>query len=799
MSITFKTKPFSHQLEEFEQNKDNPAWGLLWEPGCVDAETEYLAPDGWHGIDSYSTGPVAQVDVHDRHASFVEPLRYVVEDCQEFLHFKHGRGLDQMLSPDHRVPWLSKPNNNLRENTAAEIEDDLQGTTKGQRKLLNRFRMDPGGTGIGLSDAELRVQIAAMADGHFQSKTNRCVIRLKKTRKIERLQELLVSAGIKHQWHNQQSTGFVIFTFDAPMRLKQYPWWSMLPWECRTVVDEVWRWDGSAAKDGRGWQFFSNHESDVDFIQYAASCQGLVATKCYDPRGHWRLVIRGTCTDIAVRSHHISRVPSKDGKSYCFQVPSGYLLLRRNGIIFITGNCGKTWPVLNEAAYLEDCGEIRGLMVLSPNGVHRNWTVDQVPTHLPEELFERTNTFLWQTSKANTKWHQNLAEQALKHDDFGIVSMSYDSVMTTRGKAFWKAFMDSRRCMYALDESPRIKTPGAKRSMRISGSSKAAPFRRILTGTIVADKPFDVYNQIRFLDPAAWNEVGCSDFNAFKNTFGVWRRQKTMRFDKRTGQMKEFEFPSLVSFRNMPLLQSIVAKYGSRLLKEDVLDLPPKLYSKRYFDMTPAQWRAYKELQTEYYTVLPAGEMVAAELVITRNLRLQQVTSGYLPSDDDGGDLIPICDPNPRMKLLVECVEDAGHQCIVWAKYRQDITKILESLKAANISAVRYDGQCNETEMGEAVDNFKAGNAQVFVGNPAKGSEGITLTCAKTMIYYNCSYRLDQRIQSEDRFHRIGQDVPVHIIDLVATDTIDSAITDSLVQKFEMASFIQGDKIREWI
>lgn len=456
--------------------------------------------------------------------------------------------------------------------------------------------------------------------------------------------------------------------------------------------------------------------------------------------------------------------------------------------------CGKTWPALNEAAHLESEGKIRGMMVLAPNGVHRNWAVDQIPTHLPEELAARTRVVLWQTSKANTKWHQKLAEEALADEGFVIVCMSYDAVMTTRGADFWKAFLKGRPCMYALDESPRIKTPGSRRSKRISASAKWAPYRRILTGTIVDDKPFDVYNQIRFLDPKAWHEIGCADFAAFKNTFGVWKKQQVS--DGKGGYR---EFPMLVSFRNMELLQSIVAKYGSRLRKEDVLDLPPKLYSKRYFELTPAQRRAYKDLQTEFYTFLDSGEMVSADLVITRMLRLQQVTSGYLPGDADGETLIPIGDKNPRVDLVKEIVEDVDHQVIVWAKYRQDITAILEALDAAKISAVRYDGQCNETEMGQAVDSFKAGNVQVFVGNPAKGSEGITLTCAKTMIYFNNSYRLSQRTQSEDRFHRIGQTDSVHIIDLAAVDTVDTAIIDILRRKQELASFVQGDEIRDWI
>lgn len=461
------------------------------------------------------------------------------------------------------------------------------------------------------------------------------------------------------------------------------------------------------------------------------------------------------------------------------------------GLLWEPG-CGKTWPSLNKAAALEDAGEIRGQLVLAPNGVHRNWAVDQIPTHLPEELLERTKVMLWQTSKANTKWHDQLAADVLAHPDFAIVCMSYDAVMTKKGQAFWKAFLDSRRCKYTLDESPRIKTPGSKRSKRIAGSSKAAPYREILTGTIVDDKPFDVYNQIRFLDPTAWHEIGCADFAAFKNTFGVWKKQNVS--DGKGGYR---EFPMLVTYRNLELLQQIVAKYGSRLRKEDVLDLPPKLYSKRYFDMTPAQWRAYKDIKEEFYTFLDSGDMVAADLVITRLLRLQQVTSGYLPRDDD--ELIPICDPNPRVKLLVECVEDAGHQVIVWAKYRQDITTILAALKDAKISAVRYDGECNETEMGAAVDAFKAGDAQVFVANPAKGSEGITLTNAKTMVYFNNGYRLSQRTQSEDRFHRIGQTDPVHIIDLAAVDTVDTAIIDALRRKHELASFVQGDEIRDWI
>lgn len=460
--------------------------------------------------------------------------------------------------------------------------------------------------------------------------------------------------------------------------------------------------------------------------------------------------------------------------------------------------CGKTWPTLKEAAELYDARAITGMLVLAPNGVHRNWVVDQIPAHMPDALVERARIHTWQTSKVDTNWHREAADAVLKHRGFSIVAMSYDAVMTEAGCAFWKAFLKQRPSLYVLDESPRIKAPSTKRTKRILGSHTGAPFRRILTGTPVDDKPFDVYAQIKFLNPTAWHCVGAGDFTAFKAQFGVWKKREIVIGQQPDGTPKTREFPMLVEYRNMRMLREVVARHGSRLRKEDVLDLPPKLYSKRYFEMTPPQRRAYEQLKKDMVTFLDTGDMIAAELVITRMLRLQQVTSGWLPNEE-GDKLVAVCDPNPRVRLLLEELEDLGHQAIVWAKYRQDITLILDALRAADITAVRYDGECSEDQMAQAVDAFKRGDVQVFVANPKKGGEGITLTGAKTVIYYNNDFHLARRLQSEDRAHRIGQTSPVHIIDLAAVDSIDEKIIEILRSKQEMAAYIQGDEARSWL
>jgi SNF2 family DNA or RNA helicase len=226
-----------------------------------------------------------------------------------------------------------------------------------------------------------------------------------------------------------------------------------------------------------------------------------------------------------------------------------------------------------------------------------------------------------------------------------------------------------------------------------------------------------------------------------------------------------------------------------------VLDLPPKLYSKRYFDLTPEQQRVYVEIKTEALTLLDTGDVVTAPLIITRLLRMQQVTCGYVPTDDGHVEQM-IGDKNPRLDTLVELCEGLAHPAIIWAKFRKDIDLIMEKL---GDKAVRYDGQTSDDERAEAKRRFQTGDVQFFVANPAAGSTGLTLTAARTVIYYNNSFKLVDRLQSEDRAHRAGQTFPVDYIDIVAPNTVDVAIVNALRSKVNIAAEITGDNLKEWL
>jgi len=190
---------------------------------------------------------------------------------------------------------------------------------------------------------------------------------------------------------------------------------------------------------------------------------------------------------------------------------------------------------------------------------------------------------------------------------------------------------------------------------------------------------------------------------------------------------------------------------------------------------------------------------IPAPLVITQLLRLQQVTCGYVPDDMDEGVLHPIGD-GTRLKALKEVLEDIETgKVIIWARFRRDIDQIMEQLPEDE--AVRYDGATSDELRLAARKAFQDPDSKVryFVGNPAAAATGLTLTQARTVVYYSNSFDLEHRLQSEDRAHRIGQEHPVLYVDLAAKGTVDTKIIAALRSKKNIASEVTGDTLKSWI
>jgi SNF2 family DNA or RNA helicase len=443
---------------------------------------------------------------------------------------------------------------------------------------------------------------------------------------------------------------------------------------------------------------------------------------------------------------------------------------------------GKSKVCLDTCAHKYLQGQINGLLIVAPNGVHQNWVFEEIPKHLAVAC---TSTAYF-SARAKTQKQQKAVEEVLAAPGLAVLTMSYDSLLTAAGRALAEKFLERRQTMMVLDESARIKTPKAKRTMAITALGRRAAYRWILTGTPVANGPFDVYSQIRFLKEDFWKEFGLHPFSVFKRVFGVFepRRMGTKRFEQ------------CVGYQNLDRLHKLISKVSTRVTKDECLDLPPKLYQKMYFELNAEQQRLYNALRDDYMVELQGGAgEITAPLAIVRLTRLQQITSGFITIDGEENPQDISEHDNPRLDLLKQVCEDLD-SAIIWARYKRDIDLIKHALKD---ECVVIDGRVPDAQRGELIAKFQSGQVRFFVANPAAISEGVTLHRTSTVVYYSNSFKLSERLQSEDRAHRIGQKNNVTIIDIAAKGTVDERIIEALRNKSNIAAEVTGDNLKEWI
>lgn len=324
--------------------------------GCVDKDTEYLTRKGWKPIGDYQSGEVAQYNP-DGSITFIDEPEYVSYDCDELYHLKTRFGIDQQLSAEHRVVYEDK-SGNLKVKPAWQVVHEHEDNANGfGGKFRTTFSVDR--IGVPLTVEQMRVMAMVVADGSFtHNRTPRCYLNLKKGRKVHRASDVLSNAGIKYEVTDKKD-GYTLIKFDAPIRAKNFEW----AWEANTVqltalMDEYPHWDGrSKTKGGRLPQVYTTDRKVADFLSYCGSAIGRMTTVGVDERGYadkCYVVTQSKRTKTSLKSPNpskIERVTPVDGKKYCFHVPSGMLVLRRNGKVFVTGNTAKTTLALWATAY----------------------------------------------------------------------------------------------------------------------------------------------------------------------------------------------------------------------------------------------------------------------------------------------------------------------------------------------------------------------------------------------------------------------------------------------------------------
>ena len=454
---------------------------------------------------------------------------------------------------------------------------------------------------------------------------------------------------------------------------------------------------------------------------------------------------------------------------------------KENFAYFMEMGTGKTKVLIDNMSMLYDKGKIDGALIVAPKGVVKTWYEQELPTHLPNHI--ENVTVLWQSNI--TKKQQEKLESLFEIETaLHILIMNVEAFSTEKGVKFASKFLSSHKTLMAIDESTTIKTPTAKRTKNIIDLGKHAKYRRILTGSPITKNPLDLYTQCEFLDPYL---LDFASYYSFRNRYA---EMKTMHLRGRSIQV-------VSEFKNLGELSDTVKTFSERVLKEDCLDLPPKVFMKRYVTLTADQKKLYNQMKEQALAILN-GKMTTTMTVLTQLMRLHQITCGHFTADDGSTQAV---DSN-RLNELMSVLDETEGKAIIWANYQLSVGEIIQRIikEYGEDSYVHYYGLTSQEDRQNNIRKFQNDpNCRFIIGTPQTGGYGITLTQAHTVIYYSNSYDLEKRLQSEDRAHRIGQKKTVTYIDLICEDTVDEKIVKALRDKINIASEVMGEELKDWI
>ena len=527
-------------------------------------------------------------------------------------------------------------------------------------------------------------------------------------------------------------------------------------------------------------------------------------------------------------------------------------------ILFEQG-LGKSAPTIRTIEYLYRANRIDAAVVVAPNGVHRNWMSDELPRHsgVPWRGLD------WHSDRA--KGQDKALERMLsstpgRRTELAYFAITYDAVLTPRGRAAVLKFKERfPRFLLVIDEASKVRNPEALRTKKVAALRQFASHVRLLNGTPIGNSALDVYSQMKLLDDRFWIRHGIGSFTSFRARFAIMKKIQVGGEDDRVGRAQHSHEPIVphdataegiaayeqldlgfdldeiltadekrvvtspsavsqpgsvkktvgrtievvVGFRELDKLKEMIEPVSTRLTKEDSgVQLPPKLYSRLLFDLPVEQRRAYDQLRKEYMIELESGTLITASLALVRVLRLQQIACGYLPNPDDPENpklFFNDDGKNARLQLLLERLEDTPHQAIIWARFTHDVDSICRALGPPKCT--RYDGQVSQKERDAGLDQFKQGKKKFCVAKAASMGMGLSLPMGKSVFYYSNDFSYINRLQSEDRAHRLvgGGMSAVCYYDIVAYKTVDEKILRSLQGCADVANAVTGDRYKAWL
>ena len=455
--------------------------------------------------------------------------------------------------------------------------------------------------------------------------------------------------------------------------------------------------------------------------------------------------------------------------------------------VFNDMGTGKTKLAIDLACAMRMEGKINTVLVLCKYTLRKNWEAEwQKHAAIPYSLFLPESP----QGKRYAQW--------MKQDhDFRVMVMGIESF--SQGSAIELAdrfLLSTTTALTVIDESQYISNPKAVRSERIVSLGRKSEYRIAMTGTPIDKGPMNLYMQFEFLDP---DIIGIGDYYAFRNRYAV---MGGFRVNGKPTQ--------IVAYQHLDELINVVSPFVVQVRKSEVLDLIPKGYERRVLVMHPKQRELYRSMRKEKAYEWK-GQQVTLKNVLELYLRLHQICGGHTVTkykepkiDKKTGDEIEITkseyhqivtqDENPKIQEILSILGETDEQAVIWCVYNPEIDEVVDAIQKKFPDRVvgQLRGGSTETYRDEMVQAFQRGEVNYIVGNQKTGGTGYNMFASQLCIYYNNTFSMRDRMQSEDRLHRHGQTGAVKYIDLIMEKSIDEVILDAIAEKMDVSEFIRG-------
>lgn len=440
-----------------------------------------------------------------------------------------------------------------------------------------------------------------------------------------------------------------------------------------------------------------------------------------------------------------------------FGVFDGCIKSRGTALLMEMGT-GKTIVSIAVAGCMYQYGKVNRVLVVAPLSILGVW----------QEEFEKFADFPYSlTILSGTVAKKKEQLKNLKGNGLQVVVVNYESA--------WRLEEDLKAYnadLVIADEAHKLKENRSKQSQGMHHIGDKARYKLLLTGTVITNRELDVFSQYRFLN----KDIFGSSFYVFRNQY----------FDMGGYGNHTPIFRKWMGDDFLQKLHSI----AFRVTKAECLDLPSVTEEVRQIDLEPKAAKLYDNIEDESYAELGKAEVTTAN-ILTRLLRLSQITGGHL-TDDDG---VVNTVSSAKLDALSDIIDTAmaeNKKIVVMARFVPEMDDIQELLEKKKICYAVVRGGVKDRE-GE-IHRFQYDDkCRVFVGQIAAAGLGITLTAASTMVFYSLDYSMSNFEQAKARIHRAGQKENCHYIYLVCRNTIDRKVLYALRKKMNLAKILVDD------